>query len=138
MRHKFLVHPRFQSFFTFHFFIGSLFIITILGFVSFGTLYILGNHPFLTGNQRLMIFTHATKLALITAAVGFLPVLAATVAGFFLSHRHIGPLERLEKELETVDLESVKNLKLRTGDDLAPLIPQIIRLLEKYKASLKS
>jgi len=55
--------------------------------------------------------------------------------GIMLTHRLLGPLERLEKELERIynSGDYTKRLKLRKNDDIRPIADAINKLLDKIE-----
>ena len=55
--------------------------------------------------------------------------------GIILSHRFAGPMERLQKELRRIieHADYKRRLRVRRHDDLAPIVDEINRLLEKVE-----
>ncbi|MFH1995837.1 MAG: hypothetical protein ABIJ27_02425 [Candidatus Omnitrophota bacterium] len=67
--------------------------------------------------------------------VGLPPMLFLLIVwGVFLSHKFVGPLERLERELELMAKKKdyAKRLKVRKGDDIEGIINGINTLLDKF------
>ena len=65
--------------------------------------------------------------------VGVPPIIALLVAwGVFLSHRFVGPFERLERELDRMvkSADYSKRIVLRKKDDLKPIADRINKLLD--------
>lgn len=70
--------------------------------------------------------------------IGVPPILLLMVAwGVFLSHRFVGPFDRLEKELDlmTDGKEYSKRIILRKNDDLKPIADRINKLLDAVQGT---
>lgn len=68
--------------------------------------------------------------------VGMPPLLLLLLAwGVALSHRFAGPLERLEKEIESISKSGnyAKRIHLRKNDDVKPLADSINKLMDKVE-----
>lgn len=67
--------------------------------------------------------------------VGAIYIGVVTVAAVFLSHRTVGPLGRLEDDLERLaeSKEAPEPLKIREGDELEGLVKSLNRLIERMK-----
>lgn len=67
--------------------------------------------------------------------VGVIYIAVVTLAAVFLSHRTVGPLGRLEDDLNklTESKESLEPIKIREGDELEGLVTAINRLIERMK-----
>lgn len=69
--------------------------------------------------------------------IAFLLVVAF-LCGIFLSHKIIGPIERLEKILEKINSGKFNvNIKLRTGDEFKKIAEEINKLTSKLKSISK-
>ena len=67
--------------------------------------------------------------------VGAIYIAVVTLAAVFLSHRTVGPLGRLEEDLNRLAEggEELEPLKVREGDGLESLVSAINRLIERLK-----
>ena len=68
--------------------------------------------------------------------MGLPPIFAMLLAwGVALSHRFVGPLERLKNEIEKIahSADYARRIKVRKGDDIMPIAGAINKLLDKIE-----
>ncbi|OVE76520.1 hypothetical protein BVX98_05945 [bacterium F11] len=65
--------------------------------------------------------------------VGFLYIVVVTIAATFLSHRTVGPTERLEEEIKKIadTKDPVQPIQIREGDELDGLVHAINKLIKR-------
>lgn len=134
MRRQYITHPKFQTSFTLSFVVGILIILTVLGYRSIATLYLLSKDPFLTYAQRSGLVGGASHLAVFIMILAFIFLVVFTLLGIFLSYKFVGPLSRVETWVEkNIEGEPLEPLTLRKGDELKPLVSVLARLFKKFK-----
>ena len=76
-----------------------------------------------------------TQSTLRVFLVGVIYIAVVTLAAVFLSHRTVGPLGRLEEDLNRLadTKDALEPLKVRDGDGLEGLVDSINRLIERMK-----
>ena len=134
VRRHLIIERRFQIGFTLAFVRGILLAVAIPAGSTFLAVLIVSKNPGLTDVQRLALSNATHHLATFFLIVCVALSLMAAVIGLVLSHRYAGPLKRIESWLARHLLgETVGDLVLRPGDELAPMSAALCRLMKKEK-----
>jgi methyl-accepting chemotaxis protein len=68
-------------------------------------------------------------------AVGLMYIAVVTIAAIFISHRIVGPAQRLEEEIAKIaeSTQPIEPLHVREGDEFEGLVGAINKLVEKVR-----